>query len=182
VSGRVELRGERLDLDGWPGTLGHNWGAQHAERWIWLQGAFADGGWIDLALGRVRLGPVVTPWIANGALSLDGERVRLGGIERTRATLVDEAPTACRLVVHGAGVRVAGVVAAPREQTVAWRYADPGGGEHHTLHCSVADLRLRVERRGETAELRCPAGAAYEIGLRETDHGIAVQPYGDPVA
>ena len=26
-------------VDGWPGMVGHNWGAEHAERWIWLHGA-----------------------------------------------------------------------------------------------------------------------------------------------
>ena len=182
VAGAVELRGARWDLDGWPAVLGHNWGAQHAERWIWLHAALGDRAWVDLAFGRVQVGPVVTPWIANGVLSLDGERLRLGGIERTRATVVDEAPTACRFVCRGPGVRVTGVVDAPRAHTVAWRYADPGGGEHQTLHCSIADLRLCVERGGRMLELRCDGAAAYELGMRETDHGIPVQPYADPAA
>ncbi len=57
--------------------VGHNWGAQHAERWIWLHGAgFAEDqdAWIDVALGRIKVGPLTTPWIANGALCLGGER------------------------------------------------------------------------------------------------------------
>jgi hypothetical protein len=34
-----------------------------------------DGrGWLDLALVRIRIGPLVTPWIASGALDLDGRR------------------------------------------------------------------------------------------------------------
>jgi len=181
VSGAVKLRGARLEVDDWPGMLGHNWGAQHAERWIWLHGAFGERGWVDLALGRVRLGPVVTPWIANGVLSLGGERLRLGGIERARSTVVEEEPTACRFVVAGPGLRVTGAVEAEARDTVAWRYADPGGGEHHTLHSSIADLRLRMERAGATEELHCDRAAAYELGTRETDHGIPVQPYGDPV-
>lgn len=58
-------------MAGWPGMAGDNWGEQHAERWIWLHGlGFADRGadtWFDAAIGRVRLGPVTTPWVANGA-------------------------------------------------------------------------------------------------------------------
>ena len=37
--------------------IGHNWGAQHAERWIWLHGErFEDrpDDWLDIALGRIR--------------------------------------------------------------------------------------------------------------------------------
>src|SRR5215207_3860377 len=38
VSGTVEAGGRRLELDRWPGMIGHNWGSQHAERWLWLHG------------------------------------------------------------------------------------------------------------------------------------------------
>ena len=42
VSGTATVRGRTVELDGWPGMIGHNWGAEHAERWIWLHGtAFA---------------------------------------------------------------------------------------------------------------------------------------------
>src|SRR4051812_503849 len=86
-SGRVELGGRAMELDGWPGMIGHNWGAEHAERWIWLHGAG-----LDAILGRVRVGRWTVPWIANGFLDLDGERHRLGGIERVRSTRVNEQP------------------------------------------------------------------------------------------
>ena len=38
-SGRAEVDGHAVELDGWRGMVGHNWGAQHAERWIWMHGA-----------------------------------------------------------------------------------------------------------------------------------------------
>jgi hypothetical protein len=59
--------------------VGHNWGSQHAERWIWLHALSESGDWLDAAIGRVRLGPVTTPWVASGAVSLDGVRHALGG-------------------------------------------------------------------------------------------------------
>ena len=36
--GRLEIDGEEIELDGWPGMIGHNWGSEHAERWVWLEG------------------------------------------------------------------------------------------------------------------------------------------------
>ena len=33
--------------------VGHNWGAEHAERWIWLHGLTEDGDWLDAAIGKV---------------------------------------------------------------------------------------------------------------------------------
>jgi hypothetical protein len=63
---------------------------------------------------------------------------------------------------------------------VAWVYADPAGPEHNTANCSIADMELTVSRKGEPdLVLATHAGASYELGMRETDHGIPVQPFGD---
>ena len=142
------------ELDGWTGVVSHNWGTEHAERWIYLHcGHFAghdEHTWLEFVTGRIKLGPVTTPWIANGALQLDGVRHRLGGPQRARATKVDEQPTAARFVLTGDdGVRVEGELAAPKERFVGWRYASPDLDERHSLHCSIADLRLHVKRPGQ---------------------------------
>jgi hypothetical protein len=184
LTGAVTVDGERLELDSWPGMIGHNWGAEHAERWIWLHGGDFEGGdagdYIDIAAGRVKLGPLTTPWIANGAIVLGGEAYRLGGIARAYGTEIDATPTACEFVIGGKRVTVRGSVEAPEQRLVGWVYADPDGGEHHTVNSSIADLELRVERPGHKhVRLRVTGGAAYELGMRETDHGIPIQPYPD---
>jgi hypothetical protein len=179
-TGFVEAAGRRTEVAGWRGMVGHNWGAEHAERWVWLHAvgfAEAPGAWLDVAVGRVRVGAALTPWIANGALSLDGKRHRLGGIGRVRATRVDARPGALDAVIGGAGATIRVSAAAPLEQTVAFAYAP-----HHTaLNCSIAQVRLRVERPGRPAlELASAFGGAYELGVRERDHGVPVQPFPDP--
>ena len=182
-SGRLEIGGREIELQYWPGMIGHNWGAEHAERWTWIQGARlngSDGSYFDMAAGRIRLGPWTTPWVANGLLVLDGELHRLGGLDRVRSTEIDDAPTSCGIELSGKDLSVRGRVQAAAKDFVAWRYADPDGGEHNTLNCSISDLELTVERPGrEPQRLETRGGAAYEIGMRETDHGIPVQPYAD---
>jgi hypothetical protein len=176
--GRVSVGDREVALDGWRGMVGHNWGAQHAERWIWLHGLTPEGDWLDAALGRVKLGPVTTPWVASGAVSVGGERIALGG--PGRRTSVDESPTGARFELAGKGARLKGEVSAPRKDFVGWVYADPDGPEHHTVNCSVASMRLTVERSGRPpASLAVDGGAAYELGMRERDHGMTIQPYGD---
>jgi hypothetical protein len=182
--GHVTIGERRLELDGWHGTTGHNWGAQHAERWIWMHGAAfdgADGTWIDLGLGRIKLGPVTTPWTAAGAVSIDGERHALGGPAAARRTQIDERPDGCRFTIPGSGLRLTGEVAAPKKDFVGWVYSDPDGGEHNTVNCSIARMELTIEREGQAQRrLTTAHGAAYELGMRETDHGIAIQPFPDP--
>src|SRR5207247_8508574 len=41
--GTVTVGGDEIDLAGWPGMIGHNWGAEHAERWVWIQAPELDG-------------------------------------------------------------------------------------------------------------------------------------------
>lgn len=185
VSGSVTVRDRTAQLDGWPGMVGHNWGAEHAERWIWLHGtAFeqAPDAWLDVTIGRIKIGPWTTPWVANGCLSLDGVRHRLGGLGKTRAVQVGEQPERATLTLPGDGIVVRGEVSAPREDVVGWVYSDPEpGSQHHTAHCAIADMTLTVMRPGhEPRTLAVRGGATYELGMRERDHGIPIQPFTDP--
>ena len=184
VSGTVTVRGRTVTLDGWPGMVGHNWGAEHAERWIWLHGtAFEQQpeAWIDLVVGRVKVGGRTTPWVANGCLSLDGRRHRLGGLGRIRSTTIDELPERATFWLGGDDVALRGTVGAPPGDVVGWVYSDPDGAQHHTAHCAIADMTLRVARDGlPPLELTVAGGATYELGMREHDHGIVIQPFSDP--
>jgi hypothetical protein len=183
--GTLEVDGEPIDIAGWPGMIGHNWGTEHAERWIWLEGTgFADSPdtWFDAGAARVKLGRRVSPWVPSGFLSLEGVRHRLGGLGQVRSSRIEETPTGCTFLLPGKDIVVHGRVEAPREAFVGWIYADPNpkGGERHTVNCSVADMELTVEQPGRPPrKLTLSGGAAYELGMRETDHGIPIQPFPD---
>ena len=85
VTGLLKVGDRDVGVSGWRGTVGHNWGSEHADSWVWLH---ADGfggapeAWLDLVLARVRVGPARLPWTAMGALRLGGERIVLGGLGR----------------------------------------------------------------------------------------------------
>jgi hypothetical protein len=199
--GTLELPDRTIELRGWRGMVGHNWGAEHAERWIWLHGIdFAEeqAAWLDVALGRVLVAGRLTPWMASGAISLDGRRLRLGGLG-ARGVRVAESATRCSLTLPGEGGLVLEAhVDDPPGAAAGWRYADPDGGEHDVVNCSVASLSLNVRPRGRAATtLHTAHGAAYELGMRtlkgtpsgahpeghrqasERDHGVALAPFGD---
>ncbi len=164
--------------------VGHNWGAEHAERWIWLHGLdFAEdpAAWLDVALGRVRVAGRTTPWVANGALHLDGARHRLGGLGGRGGCWSPSAPSAASSRCPAPGALVVEAHAhAPREALAGWRYADPDGAGHDVSNCSIAALTLTVRQPGRPARtLRTAYGAAYELGMRERDHGVPLAPFPD---
>jgi hypothetical protein len=184
--GVIELPGSpsrTVELRGWRGMIGHNWGSEHAERWIWLHGIdFAEDStaWLDVAIGRIRVAGRLTPWVANGVLSLAGRRHRLGGLA-ARGLLVAATAGRCRLSLPGAeGLVVEAHVDSPAGAIAGWRYADPDGGAHDVANCSIAALALTVNRPGERSRtLRTAHGAAYELGMRERDHGVPIAPFPD---
>jgi hypothetical protein len=182
--GTVELADRTLNLQGWRGMVGHNWGAEHAERWIWLHGidfAQTPDAWIDVAIGRVKVGRWTTPWVANGVLSLEGKRVPLGGLG-ARGVLVAETSKRCRLALPGPdGFTLDAHIDTPEGAIAGWAYADPDGSQHDVSNCSIAALTLTFRRPGSTPArtLSTAYGAAYELGMREHDHGIPIAPFPD---
>ena len=167
--------------------IGHNWGTEHAERWVWLQAlnlGGREGDYIDVAAGRIKIGPWTTPWVANGQIVLDGEPLRIGGFLNSYGTEFSREAQLMR--VRPSRQERAG----PRHRSrrrrtkdvVGWVYADPKGPEHHTLNCSISNMDLDVERPGHKgAKVEVAGAAAYEFGSRDFDHGIAIQPYPDDV-
>jgi hypothetical protein len=182
--GVLELGGRSIELHSWQGMVGHNWGSEHAERWIWLHGLGfegAPGAWLDVVLGRIKIAGRLTPWLANGALALDGRRYRLGGLT-ARGVAVDADASGAGVRLGGEeGVEVQARVRVPPDAAAGWRYSDPRGGDHDVVNCSVSALELGVRLPGkmEPRTLRTPHGAAYELGMRERDHGVPIAPFDD---
>jgi hypothetical protein len=188
ASGRVVLDGSLVDVVGWRATVGHNWGREHAERWVWLHAAgFADEpeAWLELAIARVRIGGALTPWIANGAVSISGRRFRLGGLGHIPGVRVVAAPGRLEAIVPGERAEIRVAVHADLDQTIGFKYAgvgpDPVRGEREVLHAGLAEVHLGVRRPGRSAaELATASGGAYELGGRTFTHRVPLQPYPDP--
>lgn len=182
MRGTCSIGGRDLRLDGWRGMVGHNWGSEHAHRWIWLHAAGFDGrpdSWLDVTLARLKIGRFITPWLSNGALRLDGKTRRLGGF--LRRARVSEQVGQAEIALAGKGVAVGIEVNAPApEAVVVWQYGDPKGGKHWVANCSIARLRARVSTAGGEYELESAHGGAYELGMDSPPAGYEVQPYPDP--
>ncbi|HXN39435.1 MAG TPA: hypothetical protein VN892_15465 [Solirubrobacteraceae bacterium] len=175
--GRLELAGrEAIELRGWPGMVGHNWGSEHAERWIWLHGidfAGAPDAWLDLALGRVRLAGRITPFLASGALCIDGARHRLGGLAAGRPRVDANAQGATVRLTGQGNMAVDISVQVPGRSAACWRYADPRGGERDVVNCSIAAMQMTVQTQaGAPRTLRTAHCGAYELGMRKRNHGV----------
>ena len=164
-AGRLEAAGETVDLAGWRGMIGHNWGADHADRWIWLHGCWLgardSGRWVDLILARVSVGPWLSPWLPAGALELDGRRrlIRATAARGLRVRIDGERLDLELPRVDGGGLRIR--TESPRQRTVEWDYPTPTGGVRQVRHCSIATARLAL---GDAPDLEIADDFAVEVG------------------
>lgn len=166
VHGTVTLEGEDpVSLDGWDAMVGHNWGSEHADHWSWIHaGGLGEdrSGWFDFALARVKLGPLLTPWVAGGAIHLDGRTHRPARGGRVRREVRDGATVIT--VPLGGGARLELQITAPSAATVSWDYASPSGAGRQVRNCSVADAQLTVRSGGSEQALEIHGRVAVEHG------------------
>ena len=177
VTGLLDIDGRGVSVAGWRGTVGHNWGAEHADSWVWLHAAdfgTAPQVWLDLVLARIRVGPARSPWTAMGALGLGGERIVLGGLGR-RPT-VDARPGRLSAGVPSPGARLQLSVTADDDAAVAVAYLDPRGGSRTVRHAALARVELTLHRPGDRELTLSSSRGAYEFGTRQGMPGIVPQP------
>ncbi|MFL6061784.1 MAG: hypothetical protein ACJ72E_11165 [Marmoricola sp.] len=181
VAGFLVVDGEPVDLTGWTGMLGHNWGTEHAARWVWMRaaGLGEDGrGWLDAIVGRARVGPLLAPWTAFGTLELEGRRHRLGGL-LTRGAAVDVHPGGALITLPGKDVRVMARATVPPGSTVGSEYRDPSGHRHEVVNCSVTAWALDVAGAGRPRTFDPVRRGVLELGGDGRALDIPLQPFGD---
>jgi hypothetical protein len=176
VTGTLGVDGRPATVSGWRGTVGHNWGSEHADAWIWLHADFgtAPGGWLELVLARIRIGRARLPWTAMGALSLDGERIPLGGLGRRPR--VGGQPGRLTADIPAPGARLRLTVTAGDGDAVAVRYADPSGSARAVRHALLASAELTLRRRGGRGAALSSGRCAYEYGTSQGAAGITPEP------
>jgi hypothetical protein len=165
VHGTLTLDDEPVSLDGWDGIVGHNWGSEHADHWSWLHaGGLGDdrSGWLDLALARIKIGRLLTPWLAAGALHLDGRTYATAPGRRVRRAVEGERTSVSVSLTGGMTIELA--ITAPDRATVSWDYSSPSGTGRDVRNCSVADAVLTLRSREGSRDLAVTGRVAVEHG------------------
>lgn len=143
--GTIEVDGDVVRIDGFPGHQGHVEGTRHGERWAWAAcSSFDEEGVAFQALcAQGRRGPVTTPHLSFAALRWGGRWLRFRGASRTRPWSLGR----WRFRLAGDGHRLEGDVTASRRDLVQARYLDPDDAPRWCHHSGVASCRLVLWER-----------------------------------
>ncbi len=175
-SGTLDVGGTTVEVDGWLGSQNHNWGPKHTDRYAWAQVAEFDDGdaCLECASARLRLGPVWSPWLTLAVLRVGGEELRFSSLLRAPLPRVRQEGLSWVFATHNKDARLSVATRAAPDVTIGLRYRNPPGGTKVCLNSKLADVSVRLDRRGhEPRRLSCTGRAAFEL-LGDDTHGIPV--------
>jgi hypothetical protein len=182
LRGYFEVEGERWNVDGFSAAQGHNWGKGHAHAYAWAhanalelapESALARDSWVELITGRVRLGPVLTPWLSCAGISLDGQLYRFDGLGSMLSRSVHIDARSYRFHFRQGESELEGKIVAEPRLIAGLCYQDPDQRTLSCLNSKLAQGTFTLRARGKVFRLRSER-VALEIGTRAKDHGVAI--------
>jgi hypothetical protein len=176
--GFLEVDGERVEVAGWRGSLNHNWGSRHTDRYAWGQVAGFDGAegvFLECSTARVKLGPVWTPWLTLAVLRVDGRELAANSLARALRARARIEDLRWRFDTQRPGLRLRVLIEAPASRFVGLRYGNPPGGEKICLNSKLARCELVLEEDGRPPRrFESASRAAFEILTDAPDPRIPV--------
>jgi len=168
LSGTVWVGGTPHTLTEWPGTLNHNWGRRHTDRYAWCQVSGFDNdpaATLQCAAAQVRLGPLWSPILCFATFCAEGrrwERIawRHAVTARGAWSLGDQAQ------LHLQSGPLAIAVDAPASAGVHLAYADPNGQPKDCWNSKLARCVVAVDGRRWTSAHRAALELLADAPLR----------------
>ncbi len=176
--GHYLVDGQRVEVKGWRGMQGHNWGRRHAELYGWGH----CNHWDDVddlvfegVSARVKLGPVLAPTMTLLVVWYRGVHYHLtspGALWKARG---DVSPRRWEFSSRNTLAKLDGYLEADVGDFVGLYYENPNGEMTHCLNSKIARGYLRFEVFGRPPLVANTRSAAFEVGTK--DHGHDVRMY-----
>lgn len=172
--GWLQWRGKRIDVAGWRGMQGHNWGKEHAAQYAWGQCLF-DGAMVEAFTARVRIAGQLTPPISAAVVRAGGRQWRFDALidlprqqadvqERRWTLAMRNGQASMRLELDGTSAPFA-----------CLGYRNPGGQLRYCWNTKLARCALTVQPRGEQEQTwASDRGGALELLRGEPVAGAEV--------
>lgn len=177
-SGTVSVDGHTYNVHKAVGTLGHNWGAEHAWQYAWGHCAMFkghdDSTFFEGFSTRIKLGPFVSPLLSVAHLSLNGRRYAFNRWTSLRSRPVHIGNQRWDFRLASKHHILVGKLEAPREDFICLHYRNPDQSLAYCLNSKLANANLRLldRQENEIAQLVSHRGAALEVLTRDPGHGV----------
>lgn len=165
--GTVELDDVRFQVDGWTGSVNHNWGRRHTPAYAFGQVCGFDDepkSSLEIVTARAGIGPVSLPAATLFVLRHDGREVSVRSVMATRRTRAEYQPFSWRFGARVDGVTLDGELTADPQDVIGLTYTDTDGDKKYCYNSALATCRIRLSGNGITeVELIATRRAMFEI-------------------
>ncbi len=178
--GRIVVGSRTVDVCGWPGMMGHNWGPSHSPSYVWCQCNRFSGvtGCFEGVSARLGVAGLTTPDLTALVLRVGGRELRWRSLRHWLTTEVSRGAFHWEFSTTTGWPRLDGRFHVPRELVVGLGYPNPRGPTTHCLNSKLASgkLRLTMQPGAEPMILEARGTAALEFGTLGRDHGVEIYP------
>lgn len=178
--GWIEANGRRLDVSGWKGMQGHNWGSKHTDLYAWGHCSLWDSGEDDTFFegftGKLKLGPLWTPPVTRLFLRYRGKNYPMLSLKGTISPGCRIETNRWTFDVEAKEYRLKGYMQSSKDDMVGLYYHNPKGPLTHCLNSKIARCELTLTERGrKIVELASSHASALEVATHDTDHGVKMR-------
>jgi hypothetical protein len=171
--GQVELDDTRLVLDGWTGSVNHNWGSRHTPAYAFGQVCgFEDApdSSLEIVTARAAVGPVLLPSATLFVLRHAGQEFAVRSILGSMQTHGRYEPFSWSFGARVGERMIEGEIVTEPADVIGLAYTDTDGGLKYCYNSAIATCRIQLAGKAfERQELTAARRAMFEI-LTDTRH------------
>lgn len=172
--GTVTL-GEPLRLDGWTGSVNHNWGSRHTPAYAFGQVCGFDGqpsSSLEIVTAHAALGPLRLPATTLFVLRHAGREFAVRSVLSARRTSGEYQPFCWMFGGRVDGVEMRGEIRAEPTHVIGLTYTDTNGATKYCYNSALADCRITLSGNGIDAKLTATRRAMFEILTDERNTAV----------
>jgi hypothetical protein len=171
--GLVELDDARLVLDGWTGSVNHNWGTRHTPAYAFGQVCGFDDApdsSLEIVTARAAIGRLLTPAATLFVFRHAGQEFAVRSILSSLQTHARYRPFSWAFGGRVGDQMIEGEIIAEPADFIGLTYTDTDGGTKHCYNSAIATCRVQLAGKAfERRELVATRRAMFEI-LTDTQH------------
>ncbi|MDA4105940.1 hypothetical protein [Mycolicibacterium holsaticum] len=174
--GQLELDDMRVVLDGWTGSVNHNWGTRHTPAYAYGQICGFDNApdsTLEIVTARAAVGPLLTPAVTLFVFRHAGEEFAVRSVLDSLQSHGRYRPFTWTFGGRVGERMIEGELIAESSDVIGLTYTDTDGRSKYCYNSALATCRMQVAGKAfERAELRAERRAMFEILTDTPQDGI----------
>ncbi|OBB75690.1 hypothetical protein [Mycobacterium sp. 852014-52144_SCH5372336] len=176
--GLLELDDVRLVLDGWTGSVNHNWGTRHTPSYAYGQVCGFDDApdtTLEIVTARAAFGPVLLPGVTLFVFRHAGQEFAVRSIRGSLQTHGHYQPFTWTFGGRVADQMIEGEIVTQPSDVIGLTYTDTDGARKYCYNSAIASCRIQVAGKAfERAELTANRRAMFEILTNDRHEAVSL--------